>query len=128
MFRTVGVGPIFSGEYGSMKMKTFSVAMLVVMVMLIGASPVLAQDQASPAKAAAAFYGPHIAAGLGAGMTIIGAGIGFGRIGGAAMESIARQPEAGDAVGRNMIVIAALLEGATFFSLIVCIIMAFATV
>jgi F-type H+-transporting ATPase subunit c len=78
------------------------------------------------AAEAAAFYGPHIAAGIGAGLTIIGAGIGFGKIGAAALESMARQPQVASDVGRNMLTIAALLEGATFFSLIVCIIMAFA--
>lgn len=95
---------------------------LAVVVMLIGGSPLLAADTAG---ASAAFYGNAIAAGVGAGLTVIGAGLGFGRIGAAALESMARQPEVGGQVGTNMLIIAALLEGATFFSLIVCIIMAF---
>jgi F-type H+-transporting ATPase subunit c len=102
--------------------KMCKVGLLAVMVVLFGAGPLLAADTPG---AAAPFYGNAIAAGLGAGLTIIGAGLGFGRIGGSALESMARQPEAGEAVGRNMIVIAALLEGATFFSLIVCIIAVF---
>ena len=55
-----------------------------------------------------------------------GAGWGFGRIGAAALESMARQPEIAGRIQTAMIVIAALLEGATFFSLIVCILMALA--
>ena len=63
-------------------------------------------------------------AGLGAALTIIGAGWGFGRIGAAALESMARQPEVAGRVQTAMIVIAALLEGATFFALVICIIVA----
>lgn len=60
-------------------------------------------------------------ASFGAGLTIIGAGIGFAKIGGSALESIARQPEAAGDIRGAMIVAAALLEGATFFALIVCV-------
>jgi F-type H+-transporting ATPase subunit c len=59
-------------------------------------------------------------AGIGAGLAVIGAGIGIGRIGGAAMEAIARQPEAVGDIRSNMIVIAALVEGAAFFAIVVC--------
>ena len=52
---------------------------------------------------------------------MLGAGYGFSRIGSAALESMARQPEVANRVGTNMIVIAALLEGATFFALLVCL-------
>jgi F-type H+-transporting ATPase subunit c len=65
--------------------------------------------------------GSAVGGGFGAGLTIIGAGIGFGRIGAAALESMARQPEVAGRVQTAMIVIAALLEGATFFALVVCI-------
>jgi F-type H+-transporting ATPase subunit c len=67
------------------------------------------------------FSGGAIGAGLGAALTIVGAGYGFGRIGASALESMARQPEVAGRIGTNMLIIAALLEGATFFSLIVCI-------
>ena len=50
----------------------------------------------------------------------IGAGLGIGNIGKGAMESIGRQPEAVGDIRSNMIVAAALIEGATFFALIVC--------
>ncbi|MGX1023420.1 ATP synthase F0 subunit C [Psychroflexus sp. MBR-150] len=54
---------------------------------------------------------------VGAGLVIIGAGIGLGRIGGAAMEAIARQPEATGKIQTAMIIIAALLEGVAFAAL-----------
>lgn|SRR5262245_42984490 len=69
-------------------------------------------------------FNPGWGAGLGAGLVIIGAGIGFGRIGGAALEGMARQPEVANKVQTAMIIIGALLEGATFFGLIVCILVA----
>jgi len=61
-------------------------------------------------------------ASIGAGLTIIGAGYGFAKIGSAALESIARQPEASGDIRGAMLLVAALLEGATFFALIVCIV------
>ena len=51
---------------------------------------------------------------------ILGAGFGIARIGSAAVESMARQPEVADKVQTAMIISAALIEGATFFALIVC--------
>ena len=62
-----------------------------------------------------------LGAGLGAGIAAIGAGLGIGKIGGSAMEAIARQPESAGDIRSNMIVIAALIEGVAFFALIVCI-------
>jgi F-type H+-transporting ATPase subunit c len=66
----------------------------------------------------------YLAAGLGAGITIIGAGMGIGRLAAAAMEASGRQPEAAGAVRTSMIIAAALIEGATFFSLVICILLA----
>ena len=63
---------------------------------------------------------PRGAQGLGAGLVIIGASIGFGKIGAAALESMARQPETAGRVQTAMIIIGALLEGVTFFALVVC--------
>jgi F-type H+-transporting ATPase subunit c len=56
--------------------------------------------------------------GVGAGLVILGAGLGIGKIGGSAVEAIARQPEATGNVQTAMIIAAALIEGATFFALI----------
>jgi F-type H+-transporting ATPase subunit c len=68
--------------------------------------------------------GSNVLAGahVGAGLVILGAGLGFGRIGAAALEGMARQPEAAGSIQPAMIIIAALLEGATFFALLVCMI------
>lgn len=54
---------------------------------------------------------------VGAGLIVIGAGIGLGMIGGRAMEAIARQPEATGKIQTAMIIIAALLEGIAFAAL-----------
>ena len=61
----------------------------------------------------------NLGAALGAGIAVIGAGIGIGRIGGTAMEAIARQPEAAGDIRSNMIVSAALIEGVAFFAIVV---------
>ena len=58
-------------------------------------------------------------AAIGAGLAAIGAGLGIGKIGGSAMEAIARQPEAAGDIRSNMIVIAALIEGVALFAVIV---------
>jgi len=60
-------------------------------------------------------------AGIGAGIAAIGAGIGIGKIGGSAVEGMARQPEATGAIQSNMIVAAALVEGVALFAVIVCL-------
>jgi len=58
---------------------------------------------------------------IGAGIATIGAGIGIGNIGKAAMESIARQPEASGAIRTNMILTAAFVEGVALLSVVVCL-------
>jgi F-type H+-transporting ATPase subunit c len=63
----------------------------------------------------------YLGAGIGAGIAAIGAGMGIGRIGGSALESMARQPEAIGDIRASMIVAAALVEGAAFFGIIVCL-------
>ncbi len=99
-------------------MKTLQVALAALVVLLLGATPLFAQG---PSPSVSVLSGGSIGAGLGAAIAIIGAGIGFGKIGAAALESMARQPEVAGRIQTAMIVIAALLEGATFFALIVCI-------
>jgi F-type H+-transporting ATPase subunit c len=97
-------------------MKTYGLAVLAILVMMVCASPALAQP--GTGSIANVIYG----ASVGAGIVILGAGIGFGKIGAAALESMARQPEAAGKIQAAMIIIAALLEGATFFALLVCLI------
>lgn len=61
-----------------------------------------------------------LGAALGAGLAVIGAGFGIGKIGGAAMEAIGRQPEAASKIRTNMIIAAALIEGVALFAVVVC--------
>ena len=62
----------------------------------------------------------NLGAAFGAGLVIIGAGLGIGFIGGQAVAGMSRQPEAAGSIQTAMIISAALIEGATFFALIVC--------
>lgn len=57
---------------------------------------------------------------IGAAFVIVGAGYGIGKIGSSAVESIARQPEMAGKIQTAMIIAAALIEGVTFYALIVC--------
>jgi F-type H+-transporting ATPase subunit c len=99
---------------------------LAILVAALAVSPVTAQDKkvtetTAHAAPATTIFGTAFGAGIGAGLVIIGAAMGFGRIGGSALESMARQPETAARVQTAMIIIGALLEGATFFALIICI-------
>ena len=69
-------------------------------------------------QAAAAGLG-KLGVGLGVGLAAIGAGIGIGRIGGQAMDAMARQPEVINKIFTNMIVAAALIEGVALFAVVV---------
>src|SRR3954454_8893843 len=84
----------------------------------------LAQAVTAGAGAAAPLMGDKgllaLGAGIGAGLICIGSAKGIGHLDGHAMEGIARQPEAGGRIGTNMIIAAALIEGFTFFSLVIC--------
>ncbi|HQO49210.1 MAG TPA: ATP synthase F0 subunit C [Bacteroidales bacterium] len=66
-----------------------------------------------------------MAAGLGASISVIGASMGISQIGRAALESIARQPEATSDLRSSMIVSAALIEGVAFFAIVVCLLIVF---
>jgi F-type H+-transporting ATPase subunit c len=62
---------------------------------------------------------------VGAGLAIVGGGLGIGLVGKSAVESIARQPEAVGPIGTNMILAAALIEGATLFAVVVGLLVGF---
>lgn len=98
-------------------MKWFKIAALVVVLMLI-AAPVMAQE--GGAGGGSHGFSIYLGGAFGAGLVIIGAGLGIARIGAAAVESMARQPEVAGNIQTAMIISAALIEGATFFGLIVC--------
>lgn len=66
----------------------------------------------------------YFAAGIGAGLAVIGGAAGIGKLAAAAMEGIARQPNAGADIRGGMILAAGLIEGATLFALVVTMILA----
>jgi len=73
------------------------------------------------AQAAAGVVGLQKIGAIGAGLAVIGAGIGIGQIGGKAVEGIARQPEAASKIQTNMIIAAALVEGVALFAVVVAL-------
>jgi F-type H+-transporting ATPase subunit c len=115
----------------------FSKILALCFVMLLVVAPVFAADAekgaaagttpaAAPAPTAApAPFSMNLGAAFGAGLIILGAGLGIGKIGASATESMARQPEVASKIQGAMVVAAALIEGATFFALIVCILTLF---
>jgi F-type H+-transporting ATPase subunit c len=104
---------------------------LLVLVVFAPAIPALAAadekkaDDAAGGAAAAHAAAPSSIAVLaggaaGAGLVILGAGLGIGKLAASAVESMARQPEVAGNIQTAMIIAAALIEGVTFFALIVC--------
>mgnify|MGYP000530301507 CR=1 FL=1 len=61
---------------------------------------------------------------IGMGLAVIGAGIGIGNVGAKAMEAIARQPEAVGDIRANMILVAALIEGAALIAIVLSFLVA----
>ena len=66
-------------------------------------------------------FGAFIGASIGAGLAVLGVGLGLGRIGAAAVEGIARQPEAAGKIQTNMLLAAVLVEGVGIIALVICI-------
>ena len=81
-------------------------------VYLAMAAPAMAQE--------AGAGGIHFSGAIGAGVVILGAGYGIGKIGAAAVENMARQPEVAGQINTAMILSAALIEGVTLLALIMC--------
>src|SRR4051794_36985713 len=101
-----------NGRLTPMSKNLLTLLVVALIVLLVGASPVLAAST-SQDPGSSAFYGPAMGVGIGAAVTMIGAGLGFGRIGSAALESMARQPDVAPRLFTTMLLIGALLEGAT---------------
>ena len=114
-------------------MSNFAKLFALLLVVFAICAPAFAQEAApvayQPAAAAeeTAVAAPAANKGLqivgcaiGAGIIILGAGWGIGTIGSKAVEGTSRQPEAGGSIMTQMIISAALIEGVTFFALIVC--------
>jgi F-type H+-transporting ATPase subunit c len=95
---------------------------LICVVVLFAAAPVLAQAPAAPAEATAAAPTPapsliNLTGSFGAGLVVIGAAMGIGKLASSAYESMARQPEVAGNIQTAMIIAAALIEGFTFYAL-----------
>lgn len=90
-----------------------------------------AQPTAGAAKATEGSYflttdgARKVGGAIGAGLAVIGAGAGIGRIGGSAVESMARQPEAAGQISTAMIITAAMIEGAALFGVVVGLLASF---
>ena len=96
-------------------MKTMKLALVAAIgAFLFASNPALAADGAATGSSLAG-----LGAGLATGMAVLGAGSGIGRIGSAAVESIARQPEMAGRIFVNMILTAALVEGVALFAVVV---------
>jgi F-type H+-transporting ATPase subunit c len=105
-----------------MNQKQLSKVALVVAVFavaLVFAPAVFAQEEGGASGATAAGGLGKMGGAIGAGLAVIGAGLGIGRIGGSAVESMARQPEMAGQINTAMIVTAAMVEGAALFAVVV---------
>jgi F-type H+-transporting ATPase subunit c len=120
-------------EKGQIPMVKFCKLAFPCLALLLLAGPTFAQpaglpavpadvtaDQATNIRAALPGGYMNLGAAIGAGLVMLGAGLGIGRIGGQAVEGMSRQPEAAGNIQTAMLISAALIEGATFFALIVC--------
>jgi F-type H+-transporting ATPase subunit c len=97
-----------------------------MLLMFVAVAPVHAQQGASatpPSGGGTALFttdgARKLGGAIGAGLAIMGGAAGIGRIGGSAVESMARQPEAGGQISTAMIITAAMIEGATLFAVVV---------
>jgi F-type H+-transporting ATPase subunit c len=100
--------------------KLSKIAMLFVLIVL-AASPVMAAEGGGTSGTGSSITFLTGSA-FGAGLIVLGAGFGIGKIGATAVESMARQPEVAGNIQIAMIIAAAIIEGATFFGLIVCMV------
>ena len=87
-------------------------AFLVCAAFLALSVPAMAQEEA----------GPVVLTTIGAGIVVIGAALGIGKLSAAAFESMARQPEVAGDIRGAMIIVAAMVEGAAVIGLVVCLI------
>ena len=71
------------------------------------------------------FLSSHLAAGIAAGIAVLGAGIGIGKIGASANESIGRQPEAAGDIRGGSLILSALIEGIALFAVVVALLLSF---
>lgn len=95
-----------------------------LITVLAGAALAAAEGAPSVSPVFTADWGYGLAligAGVAAGLACIGAGLGISRLAAASVESMARQPEASGNINVAMIITAAMIEGATLFAVVVCL-------
>lgn len=92
----------------------------ILIVALLFASPLLAQDAAATGSGVVRPALIDFSGAFGVGLVAIGAGYGIGRLASSALESMARQPEVASNIQTAMIIAAALIEGFTFYALFIC--------
>ena len=93
--------------------KFAKICLLSLIVMLTIVTPAMAQGDGGQVMI-------EFSGAFGAGLVVIGAAYGIGRLAGSALESMARQPEVAGNIQTAMIISAALIEGFTFFALYIC--------
>ncbi|WP_254507857.1 ATP synthase F0 subunit C [Anatilimnocola floriformis] len=94
-------------------MKKFAFLTLMFFALVLCAAPIMAQDKAPVPLISFDRY-------IGAAITTLGAAFGIGKLASSALESMARQPEVAGNIQTAMIIAAALIEGFTFFALVIC--------
>ena len=111
------------------KLSKIAVLFIVVSTLVVPPATLLAADAPAEATPGGVSAAPApvsnltilAGAGFGAGLVMLGAGYGIGKIGSCAVESMARQPEVAGNIQTAVIITAAMIEGVTLFALIVCI-------
>lgn len=107
-------------------MAKFALGCVVLgMVLIFDSTSAMASDPAGGATNASSSVFPgataaNLGGAIGAGLAVMGGAAGIGRIGGSAVESMARQPEATGNINTAMIITAAMIEGATLFAVLGC--------
>ncbi len=99
-------------------------------VLMLGSATATAADPAPVATNGSSSIFPgntaaNLGGAIGAGLSVMGGAAGIGRIGGSAVESMARQPEASGNISTAMIITAAMIEGATLFAVLGCFLAAY---
>jgi F-type H+-transporting ATPase subunit c len=100
--------------------ETFPVKKILTFVAAFAGVMLLASAAYAQAAAPAAGSGVDFSKYFGAGLTTCGAAYGIGKLASSALESMARQPEVAGSIQTAMIIAAALIEGFTFFALVIC--------
>jgi F-type H+-transporting ATPase subunit c len=94
------------------------------MVLMTASTAQAADEESAEVTAGGTLFGDkgvaRLGGAIGAGLVLMGGGAGIGRVGGSAVESMARQPEVSGNISTAMIITAAMIEGATLFAVLGC--------